>query len=162
MKNGEPSAPQTNELREIAQQASVEFAILLVIEQSLRVALQWMAQGRGNSRKLSTLRFHVSAFERHLTRIQALADHGGYMHLVTDPNPHLTGEVRALEEERAMLRDSLERLVIRLDCISSDDFGGFEEICADLERFLDHLRTHNQKEAELLQCSFNQEVGGRG
>ncbi|MHC4091903.1 MAG: hypothetical protein ACYSUQ_06715 [Planctomycetota bacterium] len=162
MKNSEPTAHYTTAAQEIARQAEVELAILLGIEQSLRIALQWMTRGRGNSHKLSTLRFHTWSFERHLTRIQILADHGGYMHLITDANPHLAGEVGALENERAELHANLQRLIVRLDHVSRDDAGGFGQICADLERFLDDLRTHGQKESELLQHSVTQGEGGSG
>jgi hypothetical protein len=162
MQHPEPTAYNAAEAQEIARQADVELAILLGIEQSLRIALQWMTRGRGNSHKLSTLRFHTWSFERHLTRIQVLADHGGYMHLITDANPHLAGEVGALRNERAELHANLQRIIVQLDHASRDDAGGFGQICADLERFLDDLRTHGQKERELLQDSFTQEEGGSG
>ena len=162
MENREPRASDPTEGQEIARQAEVELAILLGIEQSLRIALQWMTRGRGNSHKLSTLRFHTWSFERHLTRIQVLADHGGYLHIITDADPHSADEVRALRNERADLHANLERIIVRLDHVSRDDAAGFRQICADLERFLDDLRAHGQKESELLQRSFTQEEGGSG
>ena len=162
MQPREPTAYNAAEAQEIARQADVELAILLGIEQSLRIALQWMTRGRGNSHKLSTLRFHTWSFERHLTRIQVLADHGGYMHLITDANPHLAGEVETLRNGREELHSNLVRIIVRLERVSRDDAGGFGKICAELERFLDDLRTHGQKERDLLQHSFAQEQGGSG
>jgi hypothetical protein len=162
MQHPDPTAYDAAESQEIARQADVELAILLGIEQSLRVALQWMTRGRGNSHKLSTLRFHTWSFERHLTRIQVLADHGGYMHLITDANPHLAGEVNTLRNGREELHSNLKRIIVRLERIARDDAGGFGKICAELERFLDDLRAHGQKERELLQHSFAQEQGGSG
>ena len=61
MKHYEPIAHSPAELHEVAKQAEVELTILLAIEQSLRVALQWMTRGRGNSHKLSRM---VSLFGR--------------------------------------------------------------------------------------------------
>ncbi len=162
MQHPESTAYNPTEAQEMARQAEVELAILLGVEQSLRTALQWMTRGRGNSHKLSTLRFHTWSLERHLTRIQVLADHAGYLHLITDANPHLTAEVGALRNERADLHANLERIILRLDHVSRDDAGGFGQVCADLERFLDNLRAHGQKERELLQRSFVQEEGGSG
>ena len=162
MQHPEPKAYNATEAREIARQADVELAILLAIEESLRIALQWMTRGRGNSHKLSTLRFLTWSFERHLTRIQVLADHGGYMHLITDANPHLAGEVEKLRNGREVLHSNLEGIIVRLDQASPDDAVGFGKICAELERFLDELRTHGRKERELLQHSFAQEEGGSG
>lgn len=162
MKNCEPTANNDAESREIADQAEVELGILLGIEQSLRIALQWMTRGRGNSHKLSTLRFHTWSFERHLTRIQVLADHGGYLHIITDANPHSADEVRALRNKRTDLHANLGRIIVRLDHVSRDNAAGFRQICADLERFLDDLRMHGEKERELLQQSFTQEEGESG
>ena len=162
MQNPDPTAYNASDGPEIARQIEVELAILLGIEQALRIALQWMTRGRGNSRKLSTLRFQTWSFEGHLTRVHMLADQGGYMHLITDANPHLAERVRALANERAELHANLERIIIRLDFVSPDDADGFAQICADLERFLDDLRAHGQKERDLLQHSFTQEEGGAG
>jgi hypothetical protein len=162
MQHPEPTGYNATESPEIARQIEVELAILLGIEQSLRLALQWMTRGRGNSYKLSTLRFQTWSFERHLTRMQILPDHGGYMHLVTDANPHLAREVGALGKERAEPHANLERIIVRLDFVSQDDAGGFGQICADLERFLDELRAHGERERDLLQHSFAQEEGGSG
>lgn len=160
MQHREPTAYDATELQEIARQADVELAILLGIEESLRIALQWMTRGRGNSHKLSTLLFHTWSFERHLTRIQVLADHGGYMHLITDANPHLAGEAETLRNGREELHSKLEEIIVLLERVPRDDAGGFGKICAELERFLDDLRTLGQKERDLLQLSLTQEEGG--
>jgi hypothetical protein len=81
MQHREPIAHNEAELQEVAKQAEVELAILLGIEESLRLALRWMTRDRRNSHRLSTLRFTSRSFERHLTRTRVLADFGGYMHL---------------------------------------------------------------------------------
>ena len=159
MKNSEPIAYNAAEAQEVARQADVELAVLLGIERSLRIALQWVTRGRGNRHKLSTLHFQAWSFERHLARIQVLADHGGYMHLITDAHPHLAGEVEALRNEREELHSDLGRIILRLDHVSTDDAAGFGKTCADLERFLDDLRAHGERERELLQRSFAQEEG---
>jgi hypothetical protein len=162
MKDSERTAHDTAEAQEIALQAQVELAILLGIEESLRIALQWMTRGRGNSHKLSTLRFQTWSFERHLTRIKVLADHGGYMHVITDAHPFWAAEVEALRSERADLHADLEGIIVRLDRVSRDDSAEFGQICRDVERFLDRLKAHGRKETELLQNSFTQEEGGSG
>ena len=162
MKNSKPTAHNATEAREIARQANVELAILLGIEQSLRLALQWMTRDRGNSHKLSTLRFAARSFERHLTRTRVLADHGGYMHSITDANPHLASKVRALKDVREELQANFERIILRLEYVSPDDTAAFGEVCAELERYLEDLRAHSQKEMELVQNFLVQEEGGGG
>ncbi len=76
------------------------------------------------------------------------------MHLITDANPHLAGEVEALRNQREELHSNLEKIVVRLDHVSGDDATGLGKICTDLERFFDDLRRHGQKERELLQPSL--------
>lgn len=162
MTNSEPMKCSITDFREIAEQVKVELAIFLGIEQSLRIALQWMTRNHGNRHKLSTLRFHTWSFERNLSRIQILADYGGYMHRITDANPHLAREVDMLRNERAELHANLERIIVRLDQMSGDDSDRFGQACVDLERFLDELTAHGQRETALLQHSFAQEEGGSG
>jgi hypothetical protein len=162
MKYVEPTPYNIAESREIAKQMEVELALLLSIEQSFRIALQWMTRDRGNSRKLSTLRFVTRSFERQLTRTRVLADHGGYMHLITDTKPHLASEVKALRNVREELQADFERIIVRLEYVSPDDAVGFGNVCAELEGYLEDLRAHGQKETELLHRSFNKEEGGSG
>lgn len=146
----------------IAKQAEVELEILLGIENSLRIALQWMTRDRGNSHKLATLRFAARSFERHLTRTWLLADHGGYLHLITDANPHLVGEVAALQNVREALQKNLERIILQLEYVSADDASSLGQVCSEMERHLADLEAHGRKEMRLLQHSFAQEEGGSG
>ena len=162
MKYLEPTAYNIAEAQEIAKQMEVELALLLNIEQSFQTVLQWMTRDRGNSRKLSTLRFVARSFERQLTRTRVLADHGGYMHLITDAKPRLASEVKALRNARQELQANFERIILRLEYVSPDDAAAFGEVCAELERYLEDLRAHSQEEMELVQHFLVQEEGGEG
>jgi iron-sulfur cluster repair protein YtfE (RIC family) len=150
------------ESHEIAKQIEVELALLMNIERAFRIALDWKTDGRGNLRKLSTLRFVTRSFERHLARIRMLSEYGGYMHLVTDTKPHLASAVQGLKKLRDGLQAHLERMMLRLEHISADETAAFEGLCAELEHYLEDLSAHGQKEMELLQRSFAQEDGGSG
>ena len=156
MKYIEPTAYNLAESQEIAKQIEVELAILLGIERSLQIALQWMTRDRGNSRKLSTLRFVARSFERQLTRTRVLADYGGYMHLITEIKPRLASEVTALRSARAELQANFERIIVRLEYVSPDDAVGFAKVCAELKDYLADLKAHGGKELELLKRSFQQ------
>ncbi len=162
MTNGNPGIGTAAHVREIAKQAEVELAILLGVEQSLRLALQWMTRDRGNSHKLSTLRFAARSFERHLVRTRVLADVGGYMHLITDADPHLAGEVSVLREVRKELQANFERIILQLEYVSADDAVSLGQVCSEMERYLADLEKHGQKEMRLLQHSFAQDEGGSG
>lgn len=162
MKYLEPTALNTAETQEIAKQLEVELALLLGMEQSLRIVLQWMTRDRGNSRKLSTLRFAARTFERQLSRTRVLADYGGYLHLVTEFAPLLSAEVRLLSEKREELQVGFEKLILRLEYVSPEDAAGFAKLCVELEEYLSELRTHGQRETELLQRAFRPTAGRSG
>ncbi len=162
IETSEPTARTMAEPHEIAKQIEVELALLMNIEQALRIALDWKTHGGGNIRKLSTLRFVARTFERHLARLRVLSEHGGYMHLVTDMKPHLAGAVLALQKLRDDLQDHLERMILRLEHISPNETAAFEGLCAEFERYLEDLGAHGQKEMELLQQCFAQDEGGSG
>jgi len=162
MKYLEPTAYNIAEAQEIAKQIEVEFALLLKIDESLHIALQWMTRDRGNSRKLSTLRSVARSFERQLTRTRTLADYGGYMHVITDIEPGLARDVKELKNAREELQADFERIIVRLEYVSPDDADGFAKVCAELEHYLVDLQAHGQKEMELLQRSFQQKEGRCG
>ncbi len=63
---------------------------------------------------------------------------------------------------RQELQANFERIILRLEYVSPDGAPAFRQVCAELERFLDDLKAHGQKEMELLQHSFAQEEGGSG
>jgi hypothetical protein len=154
MKDMEPTAFNIAEARDIAKQIEVELAILLSIEQSLRIALQWMTRGRGNGRKLATLRFVARSFEQQLQRTRLLEENGGYLPLVFDSKPGLAEEMKALQHRREETQAEFERIIMRLEYISADDAEGFAQICTSLETYLSDLNVHNRKELELLQRSL--------
>lgn len=162
MKYLEPIQYNRVESRESAKQMEVELALLLSIEAAFRIALQWVTRSHGNSRKLSTLRSVARLFENQLTRTRILADHGGYMHSITDVETHLASEVKTLRGARDELQVAFERIFVRLENVSPDDKTGFGEVCAALGGYLEDLNAHGQREMELVQRSFNQEVGGSG
>jgi hypothetical protein len=158
MDNPEPTAYDRAESEAIATQVRIELDLLLSIEQSLRTTLQWMTRERGNNRKLSTLRSVARSFERQLTRTRVLADQPGYLHLITALAPDLTGEVQDLRKARETLQAGFEELVLRLEYVSPDDAEAFEGACAELERYLDNLNAHGQRELKLLQHSHRQDA----
>lgn len=162
MAHDNSSEPKADDSRELARQLETELAILLKIEQSLQLVLQWMTRNRGNGHKLSTLRFTARSFERHLTRMRVLADHSGYMQAITDGNPHLATAVIELKDRRRDLQVAFERIILRLEFVSPNDEAVFEDVCTELTRYLEKLEKHGQKEMELLQHSFAQEQGGEG
>ena len=64
---------------ESMQQAAVEHEALRHIIGALRTVLDWKPTAGDVSRKLSSLRFIIQSFQRHLERLMALKEQDGYM-----------------------------------------------------------------------------------
>jgi len=162
MKLNEPAQDCLVESGEIAKQVEVELALLLHIEEALRIALAWRSSGRENIRKLSTLRFVLRTFERHLARLRVLSEYGGYMYVVSQTKPHLAGSVKSLKNLRDDLQSHLESMMLKLEHVSPQNTHSIAEICTELEKYLDDLSSHGKQEIDLLQKTFGQEEGGSG
>lgn len=150
------------EADEIAKQFEVELALLVNIEDSLRIVLDWKTSKHGIIRKLSTLRFLSQSFERHLSRLRVLSEYGGYMHRVTDLKPHMANEVLELKAVRDGLQSELGKLMIELELIASSDDERFGRLCNEYRQFLDALTVHAQQERDLFLRSVYEVEGGQG
>lgn len=150
------------EAQEISKQIAVEVALLIHIEEALRIALDWGTGRRGNIRKLSTLRFVARSFERHLARVRALSEFGGYMHLIAARMPQLGEKIEMLRRTRDELHVHLEKMLLEMEHCATDDAAAFEAICGELENYLGELASHAQQEADLLQQCFADAEGGSG
>ena len=150
------------ESQDITRQMQTEHVILRNVEQALCEALGWKTSSGKNTRKLSTLRFVAHSFHRHWARMRALAEHGGYMSLVVETKPHLSGAVQGLKKQRGELGATLERIMSRLDHVSPDDTVAFCGLCAELERFLKDRKSQDEQETQLYQQAVGQDEGGPG
>jgi hypothetical protein len=162
MRNSGDSQHVAADVDDIAKQFQVELALLVNIEKAIHFTLDWNFGSHEAVRKLSTLRFATQTFERHLARVRALSEHGGYMHLITDKKPHLANEVMELKGARDGLQEQFERLIVALEHVSPNDPARIEEVCTDYRRFLEALDLHGQNERGIFHRACFEEVGGSG
>jgi hypothetical protein len=145
---------------EISQQTQVEHTMLKHLMEGLRVTMSWQVDGDDASRKLSTLRFMVGSFQRHLERLLALEEHDGYMDLAMSGNPQLGRATDSLRAQHQSFRNEATRLLQRLERMSNTDVAGLEETCKELLVLLRKLDEHSRKEIALLQEAFGRDDGG--
>ena len=162
MKTSGDSQHVDTEADDIAKQFQVEIALLENIEKAIRFTLDWDSGNHETVRKLSTLRFATQTFERHLARVRALSEHGGYMHLITDKKPRLANEVMELKRARDGLQEQFECLIVALEHVSSGDLTRLGKIYTDYRSFLEALDMHGQNERELFHRACFEELGGQG
>lgn len=162
MKTSGDSQHVDTEADDIAKQFQVELALLVNIERAIQFTLDWDSGNHDTVRKLSTLRFATQTFERHLARVRALSEHGGYMHLITDKKPRLANEVMELKSARDGLQEQFECLIVALEHVSSGNLARLGKIYSDYRSFLEALDTHGQNERELFHRACFEELGGSG
>ena len=147
---------------ESMQQAAVEHEALRHIIGALRTVLDWKPSGNDVSRKLSSLRFIIQSFQRHLERLMALKEQDGYMADAVDQMPSLAEKVQALLRDHDEFEETLHRLVLQLEHLSASDKSKVDATCAQMEELLVKLEDHHRREAELMQEAFARDVGGQG
>ncbi len=150
------------ELDEIAKQAAIEHEMLKHIASALRSTMQWELTGGDISRKLGSLRFISQSFQRHLDHVMALEEYDGYMNVVTESYPEYTERTEKLRCDHDRFRETIGRINYRLEHISPADFAAFEENCGTLSKLLEEINDHNQRETDLIQEAFFDDVGGEG
>lgn len=146
---------------EIAQQAAIEHEMLKHIGAALRATIG-MKTADDITRKLNGLRFISQSFQRHLEHVMALEEFDGYMNIVTESYPELTDRTKRLQQEHDRFREELGRLVWRLDRLSPQQVGAFDEVCQQVTAMLERVSDHNQREMALIQEAFSCDTGGEG
>jgi hypothetical protein len=148
--------------QEHASQMAVENEALRHIIGALRTVLDWKPKGADFSRKLSSLRFTAQSFQRHVERLMALKEQGGYLTDAVEQKPNLNEAVQALLKEHDEIEESLHRIVYRLDHVNPADKAGMDAVCNDLEMLLLQVEDHHRREARLMQEAYLRDVGEPG
>lgn len=146
----------------LAQQVLLEHQTLESVTAALRVTMGWSYEGDDLSRKLSSLTFVGKSFQRHLKRLIALEEEGGYMAVVLESRPELSEEVASLEQEHGRFRKALAGILRRLRQVSPDDRARLASLSDELGTMLDAIDAHNRKENRLLQEALLRDEGGEG
>jgi hemerythrin-like domain-containing protein len=148
--------------QEMARQTTLEHGLLNHLLEGLRIVAGWEVVGENASRKLSTLTFLVQSFQRHLERLLALEEDGGYMDLVEASAPQLARAADALKAEHDLFRSETRRIVQTLERQAATDGVALEAVCRDLVGLVGRIDLHNKKEIDVLQEALEQETGGEG
>src|SRR6185295_16540607 len=97
---------------ESMEQAVIEHEALRHIIGAFRTVLDWKPSGNDVSRKLSSLRFIIQSFQRHLVRLMALKEQDGYMTGALAERPNLAEKVDALLADHDHFEETMHRLIL--------------------------------------------------
>ena len=140
----------------------MEHQILGHIKEALRVTLDWKAPSVSMPRKLSSVRFTMKSFHRHLERTMKLEEVGGYLSVVADSKPNLYDRIAALIGDHDRFRWQLRELMPLVEDVPQWGEEQFEDICVRIRALLDEVDVHDAAEIELLQESLLMDEGGEG
>jgi hypothetical protein len=140
----------------------VEHKILEHVKAALRLTLDWKVPAVGLPRKLSSVRFTLRSFERHLRRLMKLEENGGYMASVGEFKPNLQQQTELLLAEHQDFRAALDSIVPAMDALSKDEQQQFEQLCQEIRALLQRIDEHDRKEVEILQEALLSDEGGEG
>jgi len=140
----------------------MEHRVLGHVKQALRVTLHWKAPSVSMPRKLSSLKFTIKSFQRHLERVMTIEEEGGYLSEVVERKPFLQEQIDRLAGDHLRIRRRVRELVPELASINEWDDDRFQEVCDDIGRLLDEVDAHDAEEIELLQETLLMDEGGEG
>ena len=146
----------------LIQQTEVESRALEHVTRALDVMLAWNVEEDGFSRKLSSVRFFTELYQRHLERLFALEEIGGFMESVSRINPELANQVDDLKREHEQFRAAVRASVVRIDLALPTQIAEFNATCDELRGTMDQVIEHLHRESELLVESINRDTGGEG
>ena len=132
------------------------------VKNALRVMVEWRAPSVSQSRKRSSVRFALRSFCRHLERLMAFEEEGGYLPTVSNARPNWAHRAQQLQAEHAELRQQIGRLKPQIDDEQLWDSGRFEAACAAIRDLLESVDRHDRDEISLLQEAMLWDEGGEG
>ena len=140
----------------------IEHQVLGHIKQALRVTLEWKAPAVSLPYKMSSVVFTLKSFQRHLERLMAIEEEGGYMAIVSEANPNLQQRVDRLAHDHERFRQQIRNVVSYVEELCEWQHVEFAEICNEVFLLLDEVDSHDEQEISLLQDSLLLDEGGEG
>ena len=142
--------------------AWMEQQVLGHIQQALQVTLDWRTPSVGLPRKLSSVRFTLKSFVRHLERIMEMEEQDGYMVVVAERKPNMQPCIERLEKDHANFRQQIDQLTAEMEDLTEFQHDEFEEACGKIAKLLAAVDRHTADEIDLLQETLLCDEGGEG
>lgn len=139
----------------------VEHEILSHVHQALSLAVRAPIEAESPDRWLERVCFLTDSFCRHLSRVFAIEEQGGYMDFVMEsPQPTLAARVDELWAEHRTLMEELQQVLAEARSASPSNLANLYELKQRLAGFLARCDEHRRKECELCYEAFLVDIGG--
>lgn len=104
------------------------------------------------------------AFERlraHLERHFAAKEEDGYLSMVVEQRPTLSGQVEKMRREHGEILQMAGRILEEAAEVQPENRLLVADICARIQRFMAVVADHDQREVMLTMFVFSQDIGGK-
>ena len=152
----------TRQMGTSASACWMEHQILEHVKQAFRVTLEWKAPSVSLPQKMSSVNFTLKSFQRHLERLMAIEEEGGYMAMVSEVSPHLHQRIDHLAHDHDRFRQQIRHIVPCVEELCEWQPVEFAEVCAEIICLLDDVDLHDHNEISLLHDSLLWDDGGEG
>jgi hypothetical protein len=147
----------------IADRMSIEENILAHVRDALEVAVSAPIVRTTAVQWLERFCFLGNSFQRHLRRLFAIEEEGGYMDfIISCPQPTLGNQADSLHTDHQDLPTELESILADAADIDPSDLDGLRNLRERLEGFLERLSSHHRREHDLWLDAFLVDIGGEG
>lgn len=144
------------------RQSLAEHDLVEHVKQALRLALSWNVEVVGVSRKLMSVKFCGESLGRHLDLLMEMEEQGGYLDDVAECKPNLYQQAVALCNEHGQIRTVVQRVLNDVQAFNSEDEAAFNALCGEVERLLQKLDAHEERERDMIFELYCADEGGEG
>ncbi len=150
-------------MNDLFEHLKIENNALDKIGEAVREILNWQVDDKLIEQKFSTLEELATTYASHLTRLFGIEEQAGGSMADDFDHPELAEQFARLLAEHDELRDEAKQIARAFDVSDSQEpLKEYEKVCLNLQQLLKKVDRHNQREVELLQSAWNQEIGGGG
>ncbi|QDU59870.1 hypothetical protein Pan216_07030 [Planctomycetes bacterium Pan216] len=146
----------------IGKRIKIENEILFYVREALSVAIRAPLAHETAIEWLERAQFLVGSFSRHVRRLFAIEEEGGYMDFVTALKPTFANRAAKLREEHRSLVSDLEGIRADAHNTNPSNLANLHSLQQRLLGFFRRLESHRHHEWELLQETYLVDLGGEG
>ncbi len=148
--------------KSLANVGWIEHQMLEHIKNALRVTINWRAPSVSSGRKLSSVRFAMRSFQRHLLRVVKIEEEGGYLFGLSDSKPNSQHQIERLQDDHRRFRNFANELMETLDDMADWESDELNDVCTQIATLLEDVDRHDAEEVQLLQEMILHDEGGEG